>query len=93
MAGSDCTCDDQAVSLTPDYDSDPERWTSWVSPKDAHEMVAPELRGPVLDAGCAAGRLASLLPSQVTWVGLDSSPAQLAVIRRPPSTPKKRSPW
>jgi SAM-dependent methyltransferase len=66
------------VSVTPDYDSDPERWTSWVSPKDAHEMVAAELLGPVLDAGCGEGRLASLLPSRVTWVGLDSSPTQLA---------------
>jgi SAM-dependent methyltransferase len=66
------------VSLTPDYDSDPERWTSWESPSDVHEMIAPELRGPVLDAGCGEGRLASLLDGRVRWVGLDSSPTQLA---------------
>ena len=72
-------CDDQRVSvLPPDYDSDPGRWGSWESPHDVHEMVAPELRGPVLDAGCGEGRLASLLAGRVTWVGLDSSPAQLA---------------
>jgi SAM-dependent methyltransferase len=64
--------------LTPDYDSDPERWTSWESPQDVHEMVASELGGPVLDAGCGAGRLASALPSRITWVGLDASPTQLA---------------
>jgi SAM-dependent methyltransferase len=40
-------------------------------------MVAPELCGPVLDAGCGEGRLASLLAGRVTWVGLDCSPAQL----------------
>jgi SAM-dependent methyltransferase len=40
-------------------------------------MVAPELCGPVLDAGCGEGRLASLLAGQITWTGLDSSPGQL----------------
>src|SRR5215510_4379986 len=71
-------CDDQLVSvLPPDYDSDPGRWGSWESPHDVHEMVAPELCGPVLDAGCGEGRLASLLAGRVTWVGLDSSRAQL----------------
>jgi len=39
-------------ALPPDYDSDPGRWGSWESPQDVHEMVAPELGGPVLDAGC-----------------------------------------
>jgi SAM-dependent methyltransferase len=71
-------CDNQVVSVTPDYDSDPDRWNSWESPQDVHEMVAPALRGPVLDAGCGEGRLASLLPGRVAWVGLDSSHAQLA---------------
>jgi SAM-dependent methyltransferase len=66
------------VSLTPDYDSDPDRWNSWQSPQDVHEIVADELRGPVLDAGCGEGRLASLLSGSITWVGIDSSPAQLA---------------
>ena len=41
-------------------------------------MIAPELRGPVLDVGCGEGRLASSLGGAVRWVGVDSSPAQLA---------------
>jgi SAM-dependent methyltransferase len=41
-------------------------------------MIAPELRGPVLDAGCGEGRLASSLGCAVRWVGVDSSQAQLA---------------
>jgi len=48
-------------------------------------MVAPELCGPVLDAGCGEGRLASLLAGRVTWVGLDSSPAQLTGCRFRPA--------
>jgi SAM-dependent methyltransferase len=63
--------------LPPDYDSDPERWGSWESPQDVHELIAPELSGPVLDVGCGEGRLASLLGDSITWVGVDSSPAQL----------------
>lgn len=64
--------------VPPDYDSDPERWQSWESPQDVHEMIAPELRGPVLDVGCGDGRLASLLGDGVTWIGVDSSPVQVA---------------
>ncbi len=64
--------------LTSDYDSDPERWQSWEPPQDVHHLVAPELSGPVLDAGCGEGRLATLLDADVDWVGLDSSPTQLA---------------
>jgi SAM-dependent methyltransferase len=41
-------------------------------------MVAPELRGPVLDVGCGEGRLVSLLNPSVRWVGVDSSAGQLA---------------
>lgn len=78
VARLDGTCEDQVVSVTGDYDSDPGRWRSWESPRDVHETVAPELHGPVLDAGCGEGRLASLLASGVTWVGIDSSPSQLA---------------
>ena len=63
--------------LPPDYDSDPGRWGSWESPQDVHELVVPELCGPVLDAGCGEGRLASLLAGRITWVGLDSSLTQL----------------
>jgi SAM-dependent methyltransferase len=66
------------TALPPDYDSDPARWSSWESPQDVHEMIAPELAGPVLDIGCGEGRLASLLGHDVAWIGLDSSPAQLA---------------
>jgi SAM-dependent methyltransferase len=67
--------------LPPDYDSDPQRWTSWESPQDVHEIVAPELGGPVLDVGCGEGRLASLLADGVCWVGVDSSPTQLRANR------------
>lgn len=66
------------VALTPDYDSDPARWRSWRAPRDVHETVAPELSGPVLDVGCGEGRLASLLPASVRWIGVDASTAQLA---------------
>jgi SAM-dependent methyltransferase len=66
------------TALRPDYDADPERWHSWQAPQDVHELVAPELSGRVLDAGCGEGRLASLLDG-VAWVGVDASPAQLAV--------------
>jgi SAM-dependent methyltransferase len=66
------------TALPPDYDADPERWRSWQSPQDVHETIAPELRGPILDVGCGEGRLASLLGAAVTWIGVDSSPAQVA---------------
>jgi SAM-dependent methyltransferase len=65
------------AAIPPDYDSDPERWESWVAPRDVHETVAPELRGPVLDIGCGGGRLAALLDERVVCIGVDSSPAQL----------------
>jgi SAM-dependent methyltransferase len=66
-------------ALPPDYDTDPERWGSWEAPQDVHDVVAPELRGPVLDVGCGDGRLASLVVDRgVAWIGLDSSPGQLA---------------
>jgi SAM-dependent methyltransferase len=41
-------------------------------------MIAPQLRGPVLDVGCGEGRLASLLGGAVRWVGVDSSRTQIA---------------
>jgi SAM-dependent methyltransferase len=63
--------------LPPDYDSDPGRWGSWESPSDVHDVVAPELEGPVLDVGCGEGRLASVLREGVRWIGVDSSPAQV----------------
>lgn len=68
--------------LEPDYDADPHRWGAWEAPHDLHHVVAPELREPVLDVGCGEGRLASVLADSggdvVDWVGVDSSPAQLA---------------
>ena len=65
-------------ALPPDYDADPGRWAAWESPSDVHEIIAPELDGPVLDIGCGEGRLASLLGDGVSWIGVDSSPAQLS---------------
>ena len=66
------------MTLAPDYDSDPGRWGSWRAPRDLHEVIAPELRGPILDAGCGDGRLAAVLEPGVFCVGTDSSPSQLA---------------
>jgi len=43
-----------------------------------HDVVGPELRGPVLDVGCGDGRLASVLRGGVVWIGVDSSAAQAA---------------
>ncbi|HZU76526.1 MAG TPA: methyltransferase domain-containing protein [Dehalococcoidia bacterium] len=68
----------RATALPPDYDADPERWRSFHAPQDVHELIAPELRGRVLDAGCGEGRLASLLGADVAWIGADSSSAQVA---------------
>jgi SAM-dependent methyltransferase len=65
--------------VPPDYDSDPDRWQSWESPRDVHEAIAPGLRGPILDIGCGEGRLASLLAADVPYVDLDSSPTQLSM--------------
>ena len=66
------------MTLRADYDDDPQRWRSWQSPQDVHEIVAPELHGPVLDVGCGEGRLASVLNEGVSWVGVDASPTQIA---------------
>ncbi len=63
--------------LEPDYDRDPGRSRAWRAPHDVHDVVAPELHGPVLDVGCGDGRLASLLDPRVAWVGVDSSSSQL----------------
>jgi SAM-dependent methyltransferase len=65
------------TTVPPDYDSDPERWQAWAALQDVHDMIAPALRGPVLDVGCGDGRLASLVRTGVSWIGVDSSAAQL----------------
>ncbi len=70
--------------MPPDYDSDPERWQSWEAPQDVHDMIGSELQGPVLDVGCGEGRLASVLRDGTIWIGVDSSPAQLAGSPRRP---------
>jgi SAM-dependent methyltransferase len=64
--------------LEPDYDSDPGRGHAWVAPRDVHDLVGSELQGPVLDIGCGEGRLVPTLVGGVDWVGIDSSPRQLA---------------
>jgi SAM-dependent methyltransferase len=65
------------AAINPDYDRDPQRSQAWQAPHDVHEIVAPELNGPVLDVGCGDGRLASLLDGRVAWIGVDSSRTQL----------------
>jgi SAM-dependent methyltransferase len=67
------------AALPPDYDDDPERWESWRAVQDVHDIIAPELHGLTLDVGCGDGRLASLIIDRgVDWVGVDSSPSQVA---------------
>jgi SAM-dependent methyltransferase len=65
-------------ALEPDYDSDPGRRQAWTAPRDVHDVVGPELRGPVLDIGCGEGRLVRHLTAGVAWVGVDSSREQAA---------------
>ena len=65
-------------ALEPDYDSDPGRSHAWAPPLDAHDDVGPRLEGPVLDIACGRGRLRWSMPPEVAWVGVDSSPQQLA---------------
>lgn len=79
LAESNVRCQAEVVPAVPqDYDADPGRRRAWVAPRDVHDVVAPELVGPVLDAGCGEGRLATRLAPTVRWVGLDLSPTQLA---------------
>ena len=72
------------TALPADYDADPGRWRSWQAPQDVPERLAPELAGPLLDAGCGEGRLRVLLGEDVHWVGLDASTTQLAANRHRP---------
>ena len=62
----------------PDYDEDPGRWNAWRPKSDVHEMIAPEIRGPVLDVGCGDGHLAHVLADVVSWIGVDRSWTMLA---------------
>jgi SAM-dependent methyltransferase len=71
-------------AIPPDYDSDPDRRGSWKAPQDVHDMVGPELDGPVLDVGSGEGRLANRLRPHVDWFGVDSSETQLTLcLHRP----------
>lgn len=73
-----------------DYDTDPGRAASWDvswvigdTYAGAGDRIAREGRRRVLDIGCGAGGFAAKLPTDTSWVGLDSSPTQLAVAPRP----------
>lgn len=72
------------AAIEPDYESDPERRGAWRAPADVFEMVAPEVRGPVVDIGSGEGRLGEALPDDVFWVGVDASPAMLEQCERRP---------
>jgi SAM-dependent methyltransferase len=73
------------AALPPDYDTDPERWASrdptWRLAADVHEVVAGRIVAcrlrPVLDVGSGRGRLREVLPDGWSWIGIDSSPAQV----------------
>jgi SAM-dependent methyltransferase len=62
-------------------DLDPSRWHA---PADAEELeVLTSVEGPVIDLGCGPGRLVVSLASRgVFALGVDSSPAAVALARR-----------
>ena len=71
-------------ALTPDYDSDPGRASSFQLgwQEDVHGPVVKRLInegvGRVLDVGSGIGRFASALGGRFKWVGIDESPRQLS---------------
>lgn len=77
-------------SVPVDYDTDPGRSTSWDMSwvigdtyAGSGDRIAREGLRRVLDIGCGTGGFAATLSAGTTWIGLDSSPAQLAVAPRP----------
>ncbi|HET6811582.1 MAG TPA: class I SAM-dependent methyltransferase [Acidimicrobiales bacterium] len=72
------------VSLTPDYDSDPDRSRSFLPgwQEDVHGPVVERLIAEgvvrVLDVGSGIGRFASAVGSRIQWLGVDESRRQLA---------------
>ena len=72
------------VALEPDYDRDPGRWGSWRPVVDVHDVIGPDLRGPVLDVGCGDGRLGQCVGAEVDWFGVDQSWTQLSAVSRRP---------
>jgi SAM-dependent methyltransferase len=72
------------TALDPDYDKDPERSRSFRTDwqEDVHAPVADRLivenTESVLDVGCGIGRFATALRGRLEWIGLDTSPSQIA---------------
>jgi SAM-dependent methyltransferase len=71
-------------ALTPDYDSDPARassfrlgWQEDVQGRVVERFVGEGV-GRVLDVGSGIGRFASALGGRIQWVGIDESPRQLS---------------
>jgi len=71
-------------ALPSDYDTNPERWQIATSGAagDVHESVAERILAhglyPVVDVGSGQGRLGELLGPGVAYLGIDSSPRQVA---------------
>ena len=78
-------------ALPCDYDTDPDRWTSRPEAAkaagDVHEIVATRVSAeglsPLLDVGSGHGRLGDLLGAEITYLGIERSPAQIARSTQP----------